>query len=228
MSRGTGPGAHSADGCSVELYRLLPYLGELDPLRSFAPHGASVLELGAGTGRLTRTLLDWGLKPTAVDSSKEMLAHIPIGVEAICSSIEELHLSRTFDIVLLASCLINHPEERVRQSFTECAARHLHGGGRLFIERHDPDWLLTVSPGQTAAAGPANIFVERVERAGARVAMCLRYEADGHSWTHDFLAVALQEQEIERELAQIGFSDVSWHGPTRRLAVALWERRNAS
>ena len=59
---GTGPGVQTGDGCSVELYRLLPYFGELDPVRMFLPPGVSVLELGSGTGRLTRQLLSWGAR----------------------------------------------------------------------------------------------------------------------------------------------------------------------
>ncbi|MBE7940694.1 class I SAM-dependent methyltransferase [Ramlibacter aquaticus] len=200
----------------------------MDAIREFAWPGSTVLELGAGTGRLTRVLLDWGTIPTAVDSSNEMLAHIPAGVDRICSTIEVLDLSRTFDTVLLASCLINHPEKRVRQSFIQCAARHLRRGGRLILERHDPQWLLNAIPGRAAAAGPAVIFVEHVARTGGCISMRLHYETQAHSWTQEFLVAALGEQEIERELAQLGFTDVSWHGPTRRLAVALWENKDAN
>jgi len=74
---GSGPGPQARDGCSVELYRSLPYLGEIDCVRPLLYPGSSVLELGCGTGRLTRFLLDLGLRVTAVDNSPEMLLAVP-------------------------------------------------------------------------------------------------------------------------------------------------------
>jgi len=70
---GSGPGTQARDGCSVELYRRLPYFGELDAVREYLPYGVRVLELGCGTGRLTRKLLEWGTRPTSVDNSPKML-----------------------------------------------------------------------------------------------------------------------------------------------------------
>ena len=66
---GSGPGVRTSDGCSVELYRQLPYLGELDDILGGVPAGSSVLELGCGAGRLTRPLVERGLSVTAVDNS---------------------------------------------------------------------------------------------------------------------------------------------------------------
>ena len=220
MFRGTGPGVQTADGCSVELYRRLPYLGELDAVRQFLPHAATVLELGAGTGRLTRVLLEWSLQPTAVDFSADMLAHIPVGAERVCSAIDELRLEREFDVVLLASCLINHPDENVRREYVRCAVRHLGPGGRFVLERHDPDWLESVKPGTVVTAGPARVRVDRVSRTEGVASMRLQYELEGQSWSHEFSASALREREIEKLLAEFGLVDVSWHGPTRRWAVA--------
>jgi len=55
----------------------MPYLGELDDVRPLLTPGTSVLELGAGAGRLTRKLLEWGLNVTAVDNSADMLVYVP-------------------------------------------------------------------------------------------------------------------------------------------------------
>ena len=49
---GSGPGERTSDGCSVALYARMPYLGELDDVRPLLTPGTSVLELGAGAGRL--------------------------------------------------------------------------------------------------------------------------------------------------------------------------------
>lgn len=40
---GSGRGVQTRDGRSVEFYRQLPYMGELDPLQRFLHAGASVL-----------------------------------------------------------------------------------------------------------------------------------------------------------------------------------------
>jgi hypothetical protein len=46
------------DGCAVELYALLPPGGEPEIVHGAVPEGASILELGAGTGRMTHPLLE--------------------------------------------------------------------------------------------------------------------------------------------------------------------------
>ena len=51
---GKGPGEQAPDGCSVELYLKLPYLGDLEPVHQFLNANASILELGCGTG-ITRS-----------------------------------------------------------------------------------------------------------------------------------------------------------------------------
>jgi SAM-dependent methyltransferase len=69
------------DGCSVELYALLPPMGEPEVVHAAVPAGASILELGAGAGRVTHRLVALGHPVVAVDESAEMLAQIR-GAEA--------------------------------------------------------------------------------------------------------------------------------------------------
>jgi SAM-dependent methyltransferase len=64
------------DGCSVELYALLPPMGEPEVVHAAVPAGASILELGAGAGRVTHRLVALGHPVVAVDESAEMLARI--------------------------------------------------------------------------------------------------------------------------------------------------------
>lgn len=63
---GPGPGAQTSDGCSVELYRDLPHLGELDDILDELRHGSQALDFGGGTGRLTRRLPAQGMSVTGV------------------------------------------------------------------------------------------------------------------------------------------------------------------
>lgn len=217
---GSGPGPQTPDGCSVELYRRLPYMGELDDIEAeLAAHDA-VLELGCGTGRLCARMLALGLRVTGVDESTEMLAQLPAGVEAVCSSIEALELERRWPAVLLASHLVNHPEPAVREAFVAAARRHLAPGGRFFVKRHDPAWLQTVQAGFVGAANGVAYHAERVERCDAELSMCLRYELDGACWRHSFTTVALTETKVESLLVGQGFGACRWLGDKRLWGVA--------
>src|SRR6266700_2332062 len=99
LPHGDGPGAITPDGCSVELYSALPPAQEPRIVHDASPHGASILELGAGAGRVTHALLALGHPVVAVDESPEMLERIH-GAETVLARIEELALSRRFDAVL--------------------------------------------------------------------------------------------------------------------------------
>ena len=54
---GTGPGVITPDGCAVDLYRVLPAMGEPEIVHGAIPAGAGILELGAGAGRVTHRLV---------------------------------------------------------------------------------------------------------------------------------------------------------------------------
>ncbi|HST01570.1 MAG TPA: class I SAM-dependent methyltransferase, partial [Usitatibacter sp.] len=82
-TRGEGPGVITQDGCAVEVYLNTPYRGELDLLSAHLPAACSVLDLGCGTGRLTRPLLERGHSVTAVDNSIDMLRHVPDGATKV-------------------------------------------------------------------------------------------------------------------------------------------------
>jgi len=88
---GTGPGVITNDGCAVDFYALLPSFGEAETVHAAVPEGASILELGCGTGRILRPLAGLGHQVMGADDSPEMLAHIP-DLPTVCSSIEALRL----------------------------------------------------------------------------------------------------------------------------------------
>jgi SAM-dependent methyltransferase len=208
------------DGCSIELYRALPYHGDLEDLRAHWRDGETLLELGCGTGRQTRELLAQGLVVTAVDNAPAMLAELPSGARPVLADIGALALDARFDIALLASGLVNHPDASTRRSFLSAARRHLRPGGRVFVQRLDPAWLLGVHAGAASALGPASLVVESVRRAPPRVEMTLRYDLDGRRWRHSFVAEALQDGQVEEALALAGFVDPLWLDARRRWVCA--------
>jgi SAM-dependent methyltransferase len=216
---GWGPGKQTEDGCSVELYRALPYLGELKEVIGLFPPG-STLELGCGTGRLCEQLRDRGLDATGVDHSEDMLSFVPAGIRRVLGDIETLQLECAFNSVLLASHLINHENESVAKAFLATAARHVTPNGLVFVQRFDPDWLMNTSEGFTAGIQGIKLTVERVEVQGSSVSMTLRYERDCDVWFHAFSARVLDEVSTEKMLAGAGFVHPKWYGARRTWVVA--------
>ena len=219
---GSGPGERTSDGCSVALYARMPYLGELDSVRALLVRGTSVLELGAGAGRLTRKLLEWGLNITAVDNSADMLAHVPEDARHVVSDIENLRLGETFDTVLLASCVVNHPSASTRASLAATARYHVARGGQLLAQRHDPDRLRNAQVGAASCVNGLGCSIEAVRRCEDDVDMTVRYDMDGQTWRQSFRTSLLSEVEIEALLADVGFHSFEWFGEKR-----IWVRAAA-
>ena len=214
---GTGPGTQTPDGCSVSLYRLMPYMGELADIEPHLSQHSAALELGCGTGRLCRRMQELGIRASGVDESAEMLSHLPAEVEGIKASIEALDLGRRWPAVLLPSHLINHPDPTVRERFVEAARRHIARLGTFYIKRHSPQWLSTVQEGKIGNSNGIALHADHVAREGRSVKMTLRYEAPDQYWTQSFTTCALEQDEIEDLLSKCGFEGFQWLG-----SQALW------
>jgi SAM-dependent methyltransferase len=190
------------DGSPVELYELLPERGEGELVAAAVPPPATILELGCGTGRMTRQLVARGFDVTAVDESAEMLARVRVA-KTVHARIEELDLGRRFDAVLLASNLLSDDERR--RAFLESCLRH---GDTVVIETLPLGWQPS---GKRAQLGAVTVWtrIDRIEH--GRVHGAAEYEADGRRWTHPFvMRVFMDEAELGGALADGGLRFDRW------------------
>jgi SAM-dependent methyltransferase len=204
-SGGSGPGAITPDGSSVDFYAQLPAGEEPAIVHGAIPAGASILELGSGTGRVTHPLLQLGHAVVAVDESAEMLARIR-GAETVRARIEELDLGRRFDAVLLASHFVNVPDEDERRSLLRACRRHVEDDGCVLIQRHDPTWFDEAAPGERVS-GATTFRLRDVSRpAPGLLSATLEYEVGDSVWTQWFTARRVDDAELPAVLAEAGLA----------------------
>jgi SAM-dependent methyltransferase len=213
---GSGPGPQTLDGCSVEFWKLLPAGVEPSLIASTVPPGGSILELGAGVGRITHPLLELGYRVTAVDNSSEMLAEIS-GATTVLSDIEDLRLGTSFDAVVLGSFLIHAPAPGARAALLEVCQRHLKPSGVALIQHYRDGWPATATPGFVGEKDGIKTFVDDVAQDGRLVRITLRQEAASGTWTQSFAAETLNQSELDDALTNAGLSferhldqDSSW------------------
>lgn len=214
--RGSGPGPQSLDGCSVEFWKLLP-AGVEPALIAFAvPSRGSILELGAGVGRITHPLLELGYSVTAVDNSSEMLAEIR-GATTVLSDIEDLSLDVSFDAVVLGSFLIHAPAPGARAALLEVCRRHVKPSGVVLVQHYRDGWPASAVPGCLGEKDGIKAFVDDVAHDGRFVRITLRHEAASGTWTQSFTTETLSQSELADALTHAGLSfdrrleqDSSW------------------
>ncbi len=203
-SSGTGPGSITPDGSPVELYLLLKPAGEAQLVAGVAPPGGSVLDLGSGVGRVTHALVEHGFSVVAVDESPEMLAHVR-GAETVLARVQDLRLDRRFDAVMLASQLVNTPDDADRRGLLDTCARHVRPGGSVLIqwlppERHDPG---RVGRGRTEDG--LTVTLERFEEIRPDVFdAAMRYTHGDRVWRQPFLSRRLTDEDLAAELKASG------------------------
>jgi SAM-dependent methyltransferase len=208
-NRGTGPGARTADGSSVELYKLLADRGEADLIHSALRERATILELGCGSGRVTHPLVALGHEVTAVDFSQEMLAEIQ-GAERVFADIATLRMDKTFDGVVLGSTLVNVARGDVRRKFLETCAFHVAPRGRVLVECHANSLLERAVPGYLGEENGVVMSWREVRRDGNLVSGTLEYRYGARVWTQTFSTRFLEEDEIRRELAACELRFEGW------------------
>jgi len=200
---GTGPGAITPDGCAVEVYSRLSVGGEPDIIAAAVPAGAHILELGSGVGRMTHPLLERGFTVTAVDESPEMLERVR-GARTICSTIEDLDLGETFDVVMLASFLVHTGDVEERRALLKTCARHVAEDGCVLIQREGEDYHANV-PRERRDPSGFTIRILSADPVGDGVnSVRAEYVFPDATWTHTFLARPLTKEQFEEALAEAG------------------------
>ncbi len=139
--------AHLYDSC-VNFDADLPFFVE----ECLAVSG-SVLELMAGTGRVTAELVKCGLRPTCVDSSREMLARLANKTTAesrhiVCADVRNLPFSHAFSIAILPfNSFCELVSEEARHTALNSVRAALAPRGRFICTLHNPAFRLkSVTP----------------------------------------------------------------------------------
>lgn len=195
------------DGSPVAVYRVMPPHDAVDLVLDQVPPGGSVLDLGCGTGRLANALADAGVAVTGVDVHAGMLAHVSDGVRAVHADIATLDLDTTFDVVVLASHLVNHPT--AAPAFLATCRRHVTDDGVVLIERFAAS-LLNDPAGHEGRVDGVHVRHEVHERAGARFRASAHYTVDDHTWTQDYDAVLLDDDALARLLHAADLESARW------------------
>jgi SAM-dependent methyltransferase len=208
-ARGEGPGAITDDGCAVDLYALLPPGSEPDIVHDAVPAGATILELGAGAGRLTHPLVALGHPVVAVDASPDMLAHVR-GAETVLGAIETLDLGRRFDAVLLASHLVNAPDDEVVAGFLAACRRHVADGGSVLLQRLDLAWFDTAAPSRRTEAGVTFELGDLSRPAPGLLAATMTYRVGERRWRQSFVSRRVDDAELAALLAAAGLAVDAW------------------
>jgi SAM-dependent methyltransferase len=205
---GTGPGVITNDGCAVDFYALLPAFGEPEIVHAAVPAGASILELGCGTGRLLRPLAALGHPVLGADDSADMLAHIP-DLPTVRSSIETLRLDRTFDVVMLASNLIN-ADPATRQEFLATVSSHLGDDGVAVFQQEPPSRFQAQELRERVTPGGVRMILRTASWEPPRLSATIEYQVGDRVWTHSWTCYQISAQELASDLASAGLVFGEW------------------
>ncbi|MFJ1748169.1 class I SAM-dependent methyltransferase [Streptomyces sp. NPDC088116] len=202
--QGTGPGAVTPDGCSVELYERLPAGDEPDIIERAVPARARILELGSGVGRVTHPLVRRGFDVTAVDESPEMLEKVR-DARTVCGPIEKLELDELFDVVLLGSFLVHYGDPQVRQRLLQTCRRHVEDHGCVLIQREAEDRHENLPREREIAGGLVRVVSSDPVGPGVR-SVHVEYLFPDARWTQTFLSRPLTTEAFELALSEAGLA----------------------
>lgn len=199
----------AADGSPVDAYAALPPEPELGLVRGHAAGRPSVLDLGAGTGRIADPLAADGHEVVAVDEDAEMLSRVRRAIP-VQARIAGLDLGRRFDLVLLLSHLLNVADESERQARLVTVARHLAPGGLALLQRLDPAQPWREGEG---TRGPVGLGLGGLDLTGwPLVRAVTTYTLQGRTWRQPWAQCVLDDADTTAALARAGLRVSSVEG----------------
>jgi SAM-dependent methyltransferase len=210
----------------ARLYDRLPVTADIAWWRDLAAASVDgrVLELGAGTGRLTLPLADVASvvavdhDASAIERLREHVGDAPI--RTVVADVTTLDLGEHFGAVFLPVSLLNElPEPEQRTATLAVAAHHCLPGGIVAFQLLNPFWLLSGGASCGVIEGVDGTRVELRARHRAtdlwqqHAYAELRYRfADGEELVDVLDAVAVFPQELDRGLAAVGLEVVGHWG----------------
>lgn len=107
---------------------------QLDRFLSCLPENAEVLDLGCGSGRDTRYLMEAGCYVTPMDGSPKMcsLAEIYTDLDVLCMNFEEMEFDEVFDGIWASASLL-HVRKKDMDRIMEKVINALVPGGVLYM-----------------------------------------------------------------------------------------------
>ena len=196
------------DGSPVAFYRRLPATGEPELIHAAIGPATTILDLGCGPGRIAGPLAELGHPVTGVDDGAGMIEALPDGVEGVVGDARSIRLGRRFGAVLLASHLVNAPDDG--PAFVATAEAHLMTGGIVVAETYPPDWSPGQAVGRETRLGDARIELLRATVDRDILDAEVRYGVDGELWRQPFTARLLDEPALRALLEEQGLRFDRW------------------
>ncbi len=233
-SRGTARTGSDGDiyDADAALYDL-QYAGYRDDLPFYTrlahDQGGAVLELGAGTGRVTEALAAAGHEVVAVELSAAMLERAGrrvqgrTGVELVQGDMRSVRLNRSFDLVIAPFNTLMHAYTLDDQDAAlATVAQHLAPGGLFAFDLYQPNLgamgVVRREPEWGALAPATDLFLVQEHDAENQL-LTSRYYLDerGADGTVRRRTATLRQRyyrrfELERALRQAGLPRVQFFG----------------
>jgi SAM-dependent methyltransferase len=185
-------------------------------------HGGPVLDIGAGTGRVTLELARAGLEVTALDSDCDLLAECRrrargLPVDTVCADARDFALPRRFGVCIVPMQTIQLlGGAQGRSGFWRRAREHLLPGGRLAVAIAEAVDSFDVA---TGALPPLPDVCERDGVVYSSLPTAVRIQAGGFVLERE-REVVTPDGTLSRESDRIHLDEVSADGLEREASAA--------